>query len=223
MGEERQRCCFDDWAGHDARRARRRGVTGVSAALAEALTREGLQGRTVLDVGCGVGALAMETLARGATRASGVDLSEGSIEEARTLAEERGLSERTAFEDGDGSRSPLRQHDVVVLDKVLCCFPDVDRLLDNSLAAAGSVYAMSVPASTGVRGWLNRRAFVLANLWFRLRASKFGGYRAFVHDVGPIDERVRRAGFRLAEEGSRRLIWHFAVYVRPTSPAGETA
>ena len=33
------------------------------------------------------------------------------------------------------------------------------------------------------------------NAWYRLRAKKFRGFRAFVHGVGAVDESIRAAGF----------------------------
>ena len=73
-----------------------------------ALEHAGLTGRSVLDVGCGVGDLALGTLARGATTVSGVDLGAGAIAQARALARERGLDDRAAFAVADGSSAPSR-------------------------------------------------------------------------------------------------------------------
>lgn len=169
----------------------------------------------MLDIGCGVGDLAMATIARGAVRATGVDLSPKSIEEALRLSVERGFADRATFEVGDGAAATLEPHDVVVLNRVFCCYPDIDSLLANSLEAARSVYAFTAPPSTGLGGAFSRAWVALANVWYRLRDSKFRGFRAFVHDVGEIDRRVREAGFRPVKAGRRRFVWHLAVYARP--------
>lgn len=210
-----ERCCFDDWIDHWSARARRkRLVAPVSEHLLEAIQEAGLAGRTVLDLGCGIGDLAIEAVRRGAAHARGYDLSVASIEAARALAAERGVGERTAFEVGDGARIELAPADVVVLNRVFCCYPDVHALLERSLAAAGSVYAFTIPRSTGFAGWISRLQTRLSNAWYRLRSAKFRGFRVFVHDIGPIDERVRAAGFRPMRREHRRISWDLAVYVR---------
>jgi magnesium-protoporphyrin O-methyltransferase len=213
VADEPERCCFDDWSACYAKRARSRRLGAVSTDLIRGLGAAGLEGRTVLDVGCGAGGLVLETLDRGAARATGVDLSSSSIEEARRISSERGLADRARFEVGDGASAILEPHDVVVLDKVFCCYPNVDGLLENSLAAARSVYAFSVPPSTGFRGGVRRALARLENAWYRLRRRKFGGFRTYVHDVAALDARVRAAGFT-AVSSRRRLGWDLSVYAQ---------
>lgn len=212
---EPDRCCFDDWVDHWEKQAsKRETVAGVSAHLLDALTETGLDGRTVLDVGCGIGDLAISTLTRGATRATGYDLSGKAIDQARALAGHRGLAERVTFEIGDGSAMDLPAADVVVLNRVVCCYPDVDALLERTLRASGSVYAFTAPVSRGAVGLLNRVTTRLSNLMYRLREKRYRGFRTFVHDVRAMDERVRAAGFRPVRRERRRLVWDLAVYAR---------
>ena len=154
--EEPKDCCFDEWATHAARRARTRETAAkTTAALVAALEEAGLRGRTVLDVGCGSGDLALASIARGAERATGFDLGPGAIREARSLAADRGLSERTVFAIGDGAEIALPPADVVSLNRVLCCYPHVDALLANTLGAAGSVYGFTAPHDRGAIGLAN--------------------------------------------------------------------
>jgi magnesium-protoporphyrin O-methyltransferase len=208
-------CCFDDWTDHWSSQARKKAlVAAISRHLLDAVEEAGLGDRTVLDLGCGVGDLAIEAVRRGAASARGYDLSATSIEAARALATERGVGDRTTFEVGDGARVDLAPADVVVLNRVFCCYPDVDALLERSLAAAGSVYAFTIPRSTGFAGRIARLQSRLGNAWYRLRSAKFHGFRVFVHDIGPIDARVRAAGFRPVRREHRRVAWDLAVYAR---------
>ena len=212
-------CCFDEWAVQNASRARDRGVGApITGAMLSALEARGLSGRTVLDLGCGTGDLALGALARGADRASGIDLSAGAIEQARVLASERGLEERTAFTVGDGSSEPLARHDVVALNRVLCCYPSVDRLLENSLGAAGAVYAYTAPVHAGPVGVFNRFWVRLANASFRLRRKRFRGFRAFVHDLDSVDRAIAAAGFRPVHGSRERFVWRLAVFARSDGP-----
>lgn len=212
--EEPANCCFDEWATHAARRARTRETsTKITGHFVAALDEVGLHGRTVLDVGCGSGDLALAALARGADRVTGFDLGTGAIDAARSLAAERGLAERASFAVGDGATIALPRADVVSLNRVLCCYPHLDALLVNTLGAADSVFGFSAPVDHGVIGLGNRITMAVGNRWYRLRAKKFKGFQAFVHDLSAVDERIRAAGFGPVRR-ERHGIWHLAVYAR---------
>lgn len=215
MGEEPEECCFDQWATDNAARVRKRGVrAAITTRVLRALEREGLRGRTVLDVGCGVGDLAIGAIERGAERATGIDLGAGVIEQARALAAERGHTGRTTFSVGDGAVAPLARHDVVTLNRVLCCYPSVDVLLSNTLGAAGSVYAYTAPIDSGGLGRLNRVKVAIGNRWFRFRRAKFRGFQAFVHDLESVDRTIAEAGFRAVHRSRERVVWQLAVFTR---------
>lgn len=210
--EEPADCCFDEWATHAAGRARKREMSAkITRALVAALEDVGLRGRTVLDVGCGSGDLALATIARGADHATGFDLGPGAIEAARSLATDRGLAERVDFAVGDGSKLALPRVDVVSLNRVLCCYPHIGALLTNTLDAAGSVYGFTAPYDRGAIGLGNRVLVRVGNGWYRLRAKKFRGFRAFVHDLRAVDDRIRAAGFEPVRR-ERRGLWDLAVY-----------
>ena len=212
--EETAECCFDAWAAYDARRARTRETSAkITGALVAALEDVGLDERTLLDVGCGSGDLALAAIARGARGATGFDLGRGAIRTARSLASERGLADRVRFEVGDGAVVDLPRADVVTLNRVLCCYPQAEALLANTLAAAGAIYAFTAPYDRGVRGVWNRIATSVENGWYRLRARRFGGFRAFVHDLGAVDERIRAAGFDPVRH-ERHGMWDVAIYAR---------
>jgi len=213
--EPTETCCFDEWAVHSASRARKRGVGApITGRLVEALDRQGLERRTVLDVGCGTGDLALASLDRGAERASGIDLAGGAIDQARSLAAERGLADRVSFAVGDGAVAPLERHDVVALNRVLCCYPRVDTLLANSLRATGEVYAYTAPIHTGIMGRFNRVSVAISNRWFRFRKRKFRGFQAFVHDLDMVDRSIEQAGFRRVHVSRERMVWKLAVFAR---------
>jgi SAM-dependent methyltransferase len=212
--EQPPACCFDEWASHNAKRARKQGTAApITRHLLAALDRERLTGRTFLDVGCGAGDLALAALARGAANADGIDLGAGAIADARSLAEERGLADRATFWVGNGAVDPLSPHDVVALNRVLCCYPSVDQLLANSLGAAGDVYAYTAPIHTGLVGLFNRISIGIGNAWYRLRDRKFQGFRAFVHDLDAVDRTIADAGFRKAH-GAHHRMWQLAMFTR---------
>jgi predicted RNA methylase len=215
MSTEHEDCCFDDWVGHWTRRVRRRPTAAaVTVSLLEALEEAGVRGRTVLDIGCGIGDVAITTLRRGASRAVGVELSPRAVGEARRLAAERGVGDQATFRVEDGAKADLPESDVVVLNRVFCCYPDIDNLLRRSLGAARHVYAFTAPPSRGVLGAIARAQTRVSNVWYRLRERKFRGFQVFVHDLDRVDETVRAAGFTQVRDERRRFAWQLSVYAR---------
>jgi SAM-dependent methyltransferase len=203
-------------ARHFDRRMRERGREGppplhqVSRQLLEELGDVASEHPTVLELGCGSGALTVALLERGATRAEGVDLSPGSVEAARLRAESAGVADRTTFAVGDGASVALVRHDWVVLDRVICCYGDLDHLLARSIAAAGRRYAFTVPVSAGWRGAAKRAWLRLEAATSRWRGRPCPGY---VHDVARIDDALAGAGFRPLRR-RRAGMWHVAVFER---------
>ena len=186
------------------------GVAGVSSVLLEHVERAGLEGRTVLDLGCGTGGFLLEALRRGAARGTGVDVSPVSIEAARRSAGSAGVGDRASFRVGDASALDLEPHDVVVLNKSICCFPDADRLVEGSVASARNLYAVSVPISRGVRGFVVKAKVRIENAWRWIRRDPF---RAYVHPTRRIEERVRAAGLERVA-AVRWWTWYVCVFVR---------
>ena len=168
---------------------------------------------TLLELGCGSGALTVELLRRGAVSADAVDLSPDMLDAARRRAAQGDVSDRVHFEQGDASLMQLSPHDWVVLDRVFCCYPDVERLLANATRAATRRVAFTVPNSRGWRGAMNKIMWRGANIPVRLGR---GGCPGFVHSIDLIERRLAAAGFGL--RGADRLgLWYAAVWDRPSS------
>lgn len=164
----------------------------------------------MLELGCGPGELLVALLQAGAARATGIDLAAEAIGEARASAEASGVGDRATFAVGDGARLPLEVHDWVVLDKVLCCYPDVAGLLRNSISAARQVYAFAVPVSYGWRGAVAKAALGLEAVVLRLLGRPCPAY---VHDVAMIERQLGAVGFEPAAR-TVHSYWHIAVFAR---------
>ncbi len=183
-------------------------LSRMSRILLELLDEAGVAGRTVLDAGCGQGGLAIALAQRGATAVTGIDVSSGSVGVARRAAQDAGVSVRFAV--GDAAVSALQPHDVVVLDKVVCCYFDAQTLLANTVPVAGSMVALSLPHSRGLRGLIARLLIGAENAWRRLRGDPF---RAFVHDVTRVRDTLANNGFSPVAQRDRWM-WHAAIFER---------
>lgn len=202
---------FDEAAccGSSRGRPADRRLRPVSRVLLGLLEDVGLSGRTVLDAGCGQGRLTVALAERGAAGVTGIDLSSQSIAAAQEAAEQAGVPARLLV--ANAATDALEPHDVVVLDKVVCCYFDADALLANVSPAARSVLALSLPHARGLRGTLARLAVSAENGWRRLRGDPF---RAYVHDEAAIVRRLEEDGWsRTAERG--HWLWHLTVLERP--------
>lgn len=174
------------------------------------LQEEGLAGSSVMDVGCGTGELIVRALDAGAARATGADLSSEAIAQASNQVREAGFEDRVDLWVGDAAVEPLEAHDVVVLDKVICCYPDADALIARSTAAARRVYAFAVPESRGFWGFLARARWFVFGLIERFQG---GTLPRFVHERTDVEAKVLAAGFRPVQSG-RQFVWFVAVYAR---------
>src|SRR5262245_16667870 len=130
----------------DLKRYRRRGPNPTTRLLRDGIVAAG-GGRTVLDIGGGIGALSYELLGRGFERSTIVDASPGYLEVARRTTAERGLGGRVEIREGDFvEQAPeLPPADVVTLDRVVCCYPDYRPLLEAAAAHGTRVLAYSYP------------------------------------------------------------------------------
>lgn len=178
--------------------------------LFEWVEEQGLAGSSVLDIGCGTGELIVRTLEAGASRATGADLSTEAIAQASSLVRKTGFEDRTDLWVGDAAVEPLEPHDVVLLDKVICCYPDADALIARSTAAAGRIYAFSVPESRGFWGLIARARWFVFDLVGRLRGED---HPRFVHDRVEVEAKVIGAGLRPIHTG-RQFVWFVGVYAR---------
>jgi len=199
---------FSRFARRYRRRFQRKGFEPAQRALLEGIERAGFQNATLLEIGSGVGTLHQHLLKQGAASAVGVDLAPTMIEEAEALARENGLADRTRYRVGDfvEEAETFELADVVILDKVICCYPDAKRIVETSAARARRGYAYSIPRNR----WYTRLGVALMALVFWLLRSDF---RPYVHDPERIDAWVTAAGFVMRYE-SHTVAWLARAYIR---------
>src|SRR5947209_2561503 len=115
---------FDGDACEFCERYKNKGLSRSSKLLLRFILDNGVRDRSVLDLGCGAGGLSLELLKEGAANAVGFDLSPKMIGAATELAQADGFESRAKFQLGNGATSELPESDIVVMDKVLCCYSE---------------------------------------------------------------------------------------------------
>ena len=184
-------------------------LVDVSARMLDLLRDAPLRRPSVLEFGCGTGAVGVALLEMDAAHVTGIDLSPASVELAERRAAVADFADRASFEVGDAADVETEPADWVVMDRVICCFGDADRLVGRAIALAGERIAITVPESRGWRGLVNRPLWAVEFAWDRLR----GGCRGYVHDLRRIERRLAAAGFGLAAS-TRVGLWHIGIYDR---------
>ncbi len=198
----------------ELKRFRRRGPVRTTRLLLEDL-RRGAPGASLLDIGGGIGAIHHALLEAGVGTATHVDISPAYLEAAREEATRLGHGERVRFVRGDLVQlaSTLPPADLVTLDRVICCYPDMPGLVGLAAEKArrelGAVYPRD--------GWWVRLAVHALNLFARVRRRDF---RVFLHAPAAIDERLRRHGLE-RRTLRRTLAWEIATYARPSAAIEE--
>jgi magnesium-protoporphyrin O-methyltransferase len=168
----------------------------------------GVSTGTLLDIGSGIGIFTLELLRTGFTSATCIDLSVASLEVARAEARNRGYADRIWWLEADFTAvaESVRQADVVVLDRVVCCYPAFEPLLEQAAAHARRAFAVSFPRDR----WYVRAFVAVENVIRRIQGNDF---RSFVHSALAMEALLTNAGLRRVSRQTTRG-WSMDVYTR---------
>lgn len=189
-------------------RYHRRGAEGTTLMLIEALRAAGVHGASMLDIGGGVGVVHHELLSAGAARATDVDASSAYLGAARRESVRRGHAERVHYLHGDfvALAPTIAPADVVVLDRVVCCYPAMPALVGAAAVRAERLLGLVYPRDD----WWVRLGIRAGNIGLALQRTAF---RIFCHPTEAVEAEVRQAGL------TRRFhrvsgLWQVVVYER---------
>ena len=191
-----------------AERYRKKGVDKTARRIVAFLEEHGIEGATILEIGGGVGEVQLELLKRGAARTLNLELSPGYDEEATRLLREAGVEGRVERRLHDVATDPdgVEPADVVVLHRVVCCYPDYEQLLGAAADHARRLLVFSYPP----RNVLSRFLLGAQNLLFRLRRNEF---RTFAHPPSRMLAVVEERGL-LHAYGHHPLVWQLDGFER---------
>jgi magnesium-protoporphyrin O-methyltransferase len=185
-----------------ARSYQRRGLDRTQRRLVSFLADRGIHDASVLEIGGGVGELQVELLSRGASKATNLEISHGYETAAAVLLERYGMADRVTrrFVDIAVSPNAVEPADVVVLHRVVCCYPDYEQLLSAAAGHARRLLVFSHPPQNVLSKMING----CANLLQRIRRSDF---RSFVHPPTEMIRVAQAQGLALSYQ-HRGLSWN---------------
>ena len=165
-----------------------------------------LEGKTVLDLGCGSGQVSLLAAAMGAT-VRGIDIAPGMLALARQAAERAGLGGRVAFEEGDVSRGALPEADVVLLVGVVEYYRDFEGLVGRAAGAARQALVVA---------HANRVFYRMA---LRYALARLGRLNLYYHPMHAVAAAAHRAGLTLQEERREHAFTILVMGRLPPAPA----
>ncbi len=168
-----------------------------------------LEGMDLLEVGGGIGAIQIEMIKRGGIKhAVNVELSAGYEDLAESLMETEGIGERVTRRTGDfvEDSADLPNADVLVMNRVVCCYPWMEKMMTAASEKAGRYLALTFPRNR----WWVRSGQRIGNRFMAIRGC---GFRAFVHDPAGIEAVARASGF-VVRHSAHDLVWRALVMER---------
>lgn len=198
----------DGYFRSELRSYKKKGLGERAQLLAGFLEGQGLEGLTLLEIGSGMGALHLELLSKGAASAIGIDASSAAIQASDALADEMGFANRIEHRRGDfvELQDEIVEADIVLLDRVVCCYPEMEALMEGAAERAKRFVGLSMPRST----WWIRAGFRVINVIEKLLRRPF---RAYYHDHAELDAVVTGQGFRKVYQAPAGL-WETKVFER---------
>ena len=200
----------DREAASELKSYRRKGPSRITQMLLDAIGPYGVESKTLLDIGGGVGAIQHKLLRAGAGRATSVEASSAYMRASKREAERQGHADRVTYQAGNfvDVSAETDPANIVTLDRVICCYHDAEALLGGAADKALNLLGLVYPRDN----WLFRRAFRLLGLLFWLRKCPF---RVFVHPNSLVHGVLTRNGFRLVSY-RKTLVWQVSLHERIT-------
>jgi magnesium-protoporphyrin O-methyltransferase len=193
----------------DARRYLKKGLDKRTRKLIGYLLSHCSEPVNVLDIGCGAGGAHQELLRRGvAERAVGVDASSAYLAAARDNATRLNLSDMVTYEHQDFAQAAdsFAPADVVLMDRVICCYPYLSQLLGAAAQHSQRYLSLSFPRDE----WWTRLPYRVFAFFQSLFRSK---YRFYLHPHAQIIAVAEAAGLRPIHT-DRTGIWQIMLFAR---------
>lgn len=208
-----EHCCGADMlfdlkmAQKDLKSYKKKGPRKTTKKLLNLLSGYDHKGKSLLDIGGGIGAIQWEFVRKGGIKTTDIDSSSGYIAVASDYAKEiKHQNASFTMSDFNEVHKEIGRHDFVSLDKVICCYPEYKNLLGNALDKTGTALALSMP----IGGWISNLFALFTKIYLVLRKNPF---RTYIHNPKQVHEFIESKGFRLSEK-ALSFPWLVRVYER---------
>jgi magnesium-protoporphyrin O-methyltransferase len=177
--------------------------------LIACLKNEMERGMSLLDIGSGIGDIQHELLGAGVGTSINCEASTAYIEACIEEAERRGHANQITHIQGNFVEvaDEVPPADIVTLDRVICCYHDMQEMVTKSLVKTRRLYGVVIPID---RWWVKLAVSIYYNLRFLLQRNPF---RVFVHPNEAVKSLIIKGGFeRVFYKVSST--WEISVYSR---------
>jgi len=197
---------FDKEVKKWVKKYRKKGIEKITRMMLAGIEELGINGKTILEVGGGVGGAHRKLLRDGAAKAYATELSQEMLIASAEFSKEENLVDKVEYILGDivEMNGEVPEVDITMHDKVICCYEFSDALLEKTLNKTNNIYAFVMPRDK-FRVEIGFRFFKILSKLFKWE------FYPFVHPVQPILDKIESAGFKLKYENNT-FIWKARVY-----------
>ncbi|MEJ2194998.1 MAG: methyltransferase [Ignavibacteriaceae bacterium] len=185
-----------------------KGINKETKILIESLKSMGIDGYSLLDIGCGLGLIGAELLKSGIAKVNNIEASSSYLEAAKTESKKRNLTDKTSFTLGNfvDVAEQTSAADIVTLDKVICCYDELEPLVKSSSDKALKLYGIIYPRDS----WWTKAAIGIENLVRKIKGNTF---RVFVYPTDKVDNLIKKQGLQQVFYKAM-MVWQIVIYSR---------
>ncbi|RMF59288.1 MAG: methyltransferase domain-containing protein, partial [Calditrichaeota bacterium] len=142
----------DKYVQRQLKKFHRQGLNKTTRLLIQALIDRNITGASVLDIGGGFGGIGLRLLNSGVSQYTLVEASPAYATAARQELTSKFSPQLFTVNQGDFvTLSPeTMEHDIVTLDRVICCYDDVELLVNTSCQKAKQFYGVVFPIDSAI-------------------------------------------------------------------------
>lgn len=167
------------------------GPQDTTRILVSALVNRGVEDKSLLDIGGGIGAIQHELFKAGISYATNFEASLAYLDICQQEASRQGNGHKTHHLHGNfAEMNNMPISDIVTLERVICCYPDMENLMSMACQKSRYLLGLVYPHEAW---WVKLGMDFLYNLKFRLTRNPF---RIYLHPTEQVDALVRSYDFK---------------------------